>query len=159
MEQKQKKRKFNVIDMLVVLVIIAALCVVGVSVIASRNDKNVKDMRITFYAEEVPASIAENIAVGDLVADGNINSVAFGKAVDVTVEDSVSYVSTPDNTFIRTSRPGYRSVTVVCETSGIYSDIGAVYDDYIYGVGHTLMMFVGDVRFSARVRDIEIVEG
>lgn len=152
------KRKINIIDILVVIVLITAVCVVGVSkfISASSESRNTKNIRITFYAEEVSDSIVENIKIGDVVTD-SVTKVDFGECKDIIIEDSVSYIATKNNEYIKASRDGYKSLTLICESTGIYSDIGAVYDgDNTYGVGHTFTAFVGDSRITVRVRNLEI---
>ena len=163
MSEKTKKVKFNVIDFLVVILIVAAVAVVGVSKIIGSDsaDGDIKTMRITFFAEEVSDSVAGSIEEGASVAD-SVTKVRFGSCESVALDESISYISSKDDMgaykYISTSRPGYSSVTLSCTVTGKYSTIGAVLEDNIYGVGHTLDLLVGNSRFTARVRDIVIVE-
>ncbi len=163
MSEKTRKTKFNVIDLLVVVLIVVAAGVICVSKIMSSDSVGgeTKTMRITFFAEEVSNSVADGIAEGSIVSD-SITKVNFGGCDSVILDDSISYISSGDDggvyKYISTSRPGYSSVTLSCTVTGKYSTIGAVLDDNIYGVGHTLDILVGNSRFTARVRDIVVVE-
>jgi hypothetical protein len=154
----RRKIKINIIDLLVAVVLVTALCVICISkyTSASSESNKTKMMNITFYAEEVSDSIAESIKDGDIVSD-SITNVNFGPCKDIMIGDSASYISTSDNTFVKVNRAGYKSVELTCTAEGIYSDIGAVYNNEIYGVGHTLTIFVGDTRITARVKNIEVV--
>lgn len=153
------KKRINIIDLLVVLVVCIAAVVIGASkfIDKSAENANMKNMIITFYAEEVSNSIADGMKNGDKVSDKKTD-VVFGNC---TIEkgESVSYITNENKEFVKASRNGYSSVTIKCETVAQYTDIGIVYDDNIYGVGHTLTLLVGDTRFTARVKNIEIVEG
>ena len=152
------KKRINVIDLLVVVVLVIAIAVFAASKIVGGDsvDGEIKKMRITFYSEEVSDSIAEAMKDGDAVSDSVIE-VQFGNA-KIDVEDSVSYIATDKNEYIKTTRSGFSSVTISCETEALYSDLGAVFDEYIYGIGHTLTLLVGDSRITARVSDIELLE-
>ena len=153
------KKRINIIDLLVVLVVCIAAVVIGASKLIGTSAENaeMKDMIITFYAEEVSNSIADGMNDGDKVSD-KTTDVVFGNGI-IEKGESVSYITNENNEFIKVSRKGYSSVTIKCETNAMYTDIGIVYDDNIYGVGHTLTLLVGDSRFTARVKNIEIVEG
>ena len=163
MSEKTKKTKFNVIDLLVIILIAAAVCVVAVSKLMSSDTAGgqAKTMKITFFAEEVSDSIAESIEEGSIVSD-SITEVKFGGCTEIKLGDSISYISSKGDDgaykYIATSRPGYKSITLSCTVTGKYSTIGAVLEDNIYGVGHTLDLLVGNSRFTARVRDIVVVE-
>ena len=152
------KKRVNIIDLLVIVVALVAMLVVGASKLAGESSVNGENKKIviTFYSEEVSESIADHVKDGDTVSDSTTD-VVFGKA-KVETGESVSYIATDKNEYIKASRNGYRSITIKCETNAVYSDIGVVYDDNIYGVGHTLTLLAGDARFTARVKDIEIVE-
>ncbi len=163
MSEKTRKTRFNVIDILVVLLVVVAIGVIGVSKFMSSDSANgeLKTMKITFFAEEVSDSIADGIEQGSVVSDSAMK-VTFGVCDDVVLDESVSYISSKDENgtykYISTSRPGYSSVTLSCTVTGKYSTIGAVLEEKIYGVGHTLDLLVGNARFTARVRDIVVVE-
>lgn len=164
MSENTKKIRFNVIDALIVVLIIAAVAVVAVSKFMSSDsaEGQNKTMKITFFAEEVSDSVANNVKNGNVVTD-NMTEVVFGGCSDVEFDDSISYVSSKDDSgtykYICTSRPGYKSITFSCTVTGKYTTIGAVLDDNIYGVGHTIELLVGNSRFTARVKDIVAVEG
>ncbi|MBE6570753.1 MAG: DUF4330 family protein [Ruminococcaceae bacterium] len=163
MSEKAKKIRFNVIDLLVIILIIAAIAVIGVSKFMSSDAAGgqVKTMKITFFAEEVSDSIVESIEEGSIVSD-SITEVKFGGCSEIKFGESISYISSKMDDgsykYIATSRPGYKSITLSCTVTGKYSTIGAVLEDNIYGVGHTLDLLVGNSRFTARVRDIVVVE-
>ena len=152
------KKRINIIDLLVVVVALIAVAVIGVSKFTGKDSVNGenKKMIITFYSEEVSESIADYIKDGDIISDST-TKVVFGNA-KITTDDSVSYIATDKNEYIKATRAGYKSITIICETEAVFSDIGAVFDGNIYGVGHTLTLLVGDSRFTARIKDIEIVE-
>ncbi len=155
----KSKKRINVIDLLVIVVALVAVLVIGVSKFTDKGSVNGENKKviITFYSEEVSESIAEYTKDGDIVSDST-TEVVFGNA-NIEIEDSVSYIATDKNEYNKTSRNGYRAITIKCETEAVYSDLGAVFGDNIYGVGHTLTLLVGDSRFTARVKDIEVVEG
>lgn len=163
MSENNKKAKFNIVDALIVILLISAVAVIGVAKFMSSDSASgdVKTLKITFFAEEVSDSIANGIKQGSIVSD-SITEVKFGPCDSVELSESISYISSKDESgsykYIATSRPGYSSVTLTCTVSAKYSTIGAIIEDNIYGVGHTLDILVGNGRFTARVRDIVVVE-
>ena len=163
MGENKKKVRFNIVDALVVILVIAAVAVIGVSKFMASESASgdAKTVKITFFAEEVSNAIADGITEGSVVTD-SVTEVKFGPCDSVELGESISYISSKDESgaykYIATSRPGYSSVTITCTVDCKYTTIGAMLEDNIYGVGHTLDILVGNGRFTARVRDIVVVE-
>lgn len=153
------KKRINIIDLLVIIVAVAAIAVVGASKLLGGDsiEGEKEKVRITFYSEEVADTIAEAIVDKEFVISDSALDVVFGKG-RAEIDESVSYIATDKNEYIKTTREGYSAVTIICETECLYTDIGAVFDEFVYGVGHTLTLFAGDSRFTARVKDIEVLE-
>lgn len=166
MNKNEKKFRFNIVDVIVILIILCAVAVIGVSRVMSKNSEygDLKDVEIVFYSETVSDSVKDILKAGDIAADGT-TKVVFGAIDQPVFEESRSYLPSHYSTeseegykYIVTTQPDCSSVTVRCVVNCRFSDIGAVIDGNIYGVGHTLELLVGDARFSARVRDINVVE-
>ncbi len=150
-----KKRKFNIIDAIIILVVIAAIAFVGFKFISNKNSSaNIDKYVITFYGEEVSDFVPEYIALGDNVYD-DVEEVVIGTVVDIQTNDSVTYTTNDSGQVIQTSKPGYKSIKVMTEVSATEFSNGILVDDIKYGVGHTLTMRAGTAKLFLKVCGIE----
>ncbi len=151
--------KINIIDLVVIIILVAAVAVVGVSKFRSDNiSSSVKTLVVSYYAEEIKDAAAQKIAVGDSVFDEACSKDLGIVCAEPEISESISYIVNTDNEYIRSARPGYSSIIIQAELTVELTDYGFVIDDMTYGVGHTLSLLAGDTRFSARVYDIKIKE-
>ena len=91
---EKKKFKFNVIDAVVVVVIVAALCFAGYKLAIEPNSKvNLQQntYTVSFFCEEVPTFAAEAIQVGDPVSDEQ-KDVPLGEVISVKIGPIVAMV-------------------------------------------------------------------
>ncbi len=156
----EKKCKFNIIDAIVVLVLIAALCFAGYKLFVEPNsEQNVQQTTyvVSYFCEEVPTFAAEAIFEGDPVSD-EYKDVPLGHVTSVTVEPSVSYIGNAQGKLCTTSRDGYNSVKLTTEVtvSGEPYPHGIQIGSSKYGVGHSITLRVGKAKIYGRVSGIEV---
>lgn len=159
----QKKVKFNIVDILVILVLIAGAVFLGirmfggeapaVTVNASAGDT----YRVTFHTECVRNQVADTLVLGSKSENASRN-MDLGYLVDFTVEDSIVYTTDSEGNQIKTTREGYSSVTLVCELTGIDQSTGLQVGQYMLNVGHSMGVRCGFTEITCYVVDIDLVE-
>ena len=152
---EKKKFKFNLVDVIVILVIIAAIAFMGMKFFSGNtgNSSTVK-YKISFFCEEVPSFAAEAINVGDYVTDDDKNS-AMGIVEEVNLAPSQSYADTSDGKKLLAPKEGYNSVEVVAVVDAQEFQHGIMVNAAKYGVGHSLTIRVGKAKIYGRVSGLE----
>ena len=150
--------KINIIDLIVILVIIAAVAMFGVSRLSNRGENVAavpegQSTYITFYAEEVSDFVVDKLEEGAKVYDVEMKS-ELGEVVSFDVAPAVSYASNSDGDLVLTSREKYKSVKITAKVNGIPTDYGVSVNDNQYGVGHSLTIRAGAAKIYLRVYDV-----
>ena len=156
---EKKKFKFNVIDAIVVVVIVAALCFAGYKLAIEPNSEvNLQQntYTVSFFCEEVPTFAAEAIQEGDPVSD-EYKDVPLGNVVSVKVSPSTSYVGDAQGNIHKTTKEGYQTVEIeaTVTVSGEEYKHGIAIGESKYGVGHSITLRVGKAKIFGRVSGIE----
>lgn len=149
--------KINVIDLIIVVVLIAAAGIFGYKYLSGNQMVASSEVpaTITFYAEEVSDFVLDGtIKEGDVVYDVQEKS-NIGTVKSVTYGESVSYIETSDGRWVKTTKPDYQSVTITCEAYGTEFPNGIIIADNNYYIGHTFTIAAGKAKIHLRVFDIE----
>ena len=152
--------KINIIDLIVILVIVAAALMFGVSHFTNRggNVTTVSEGQstyITFYAEEVPDFVVDKLEEGAKVYDVDMKS-ELGEVVSYEVAPAVSYAANSDGESVLTSREKYKSVKITAKVNGTPTDYGISVNDNQYGVGHSLTIRAGAAKIYLKVYDVYV---
>ncbi len=152
---EKKKFKFNLVDAIVILVIVAAVIFVGMKFFSGDiGTANSTQYKISFFCEEVPSFAAEVIKVGDYVTDDDKNS-ALGVVETVNLGPSQTYADTSDGEKRLAPKEGYNSVEVVAVVDAQEFQHGIMVNAAKYGVGHSLTIRVGKAKIYGRVSGLE----
>lgn len=156
---EQKKFKFNVVDALIIIIIVAAVAVVGYKVVGNAlfADNTNQAYEISFLCEEVPDFAASIIEVGDSVICEQTDN-DLGIVTSVTVEPSRTYVTTADGEVVMTGKEHYNCVTITAQVEAVKYEHGLMVDKAKYGVGHSITIRVGKAKIFGRVSGIEEIE-
>ncbi len=156
---EQKKFKFNLVDALIVLVIVAAVAVVGYKVIGDNLFADSKDQayEISFLCEEVPDFAAGIIKEGDSVVCEQTDN-DLGIVTSVKVEPSRTYTTTAEGDVVMTGKDHYNCVTITAEVEATKYEHGLMVNKAKYGVGHSITIRVGKAKIFGRVSGIEEIE-
>lgn len=160
---EKSKRKFNIIDFIVIAAIIAILAFVGIklkNVIIENGSENSADVmyRITFYTDESTYFSLKRIENGDPVSDES-NNYDMGYVTGTDIKDeSEGTIETSDGRYVVAPKPGYGSGYVTFEGVGKEYKHGAKFDDGLYSVGQTITLRIGDSKIYGRIYDIEQVK-
>ncbi len=151
----EKKAKFNVVDAIVVVVIIAALALVGYKVIGGGiSGRNEGTYTVKFFCEEVPDFAATVIKEGDKVVDEQ-KDVPLGEVTEVKVGESRTYVTDAEGGVHLTPKPYYNSVELTTTLKAGDYDNGIIVGSSKYGVGHSITIRAGKAKIFGRVSYIE----
>lgn len=156
-----KKRKFTIIDFVVVILLIISL--IGLKSkfakanIASPSSSKEKIL-ITFYIEETPDYIVDAIEMGNPVKESIQNS-DFGKVVKINPSDSIYWESREDGQLVSSSREGYSSLYITMEGTGIINKNGVSIDKSVYYVGQTISIYAGNSLIKdGRISEVTKIE-
>ncbi len=146
--------KINIIDLVVILILVAAIAVLGVKFLGKGGDE-VQTLEMKFYIEEVDNWVAEKIQNGDALYDGTYE-IDLGEVTNVEPGEPMTWGLTQDGQYVLAPRAGYCSLTITGEVQGVKTDIGAEVDGNLYGVGHSMVLYAGDSKLYLRVHDISV---
>jgi len=118
---------------------------------------NTQKAVVSFYYEECPNYVADQLKAGDSVWDSGDN-VTIGTVKDWTTADSVTYLLDDNGNTVQTSKDGYCALTLRCEAEGVIGEHGITINGTLYGVGHTLTMYAGEAKLYLKVSGIEPAE-
>ena len=159
----QKKAKFNIVDIIVILILVAGIAFVGVRMFGGEEpavDANAgagSTYHVTFHAECVREDVANTLVLGSKSENASRN-MDLGHLVDFTVEDAIIYTTDSEGNVVKTTKEGYSSVTLVCELTGIDQSTGLQVGQFMLNVGHGMGVRCGFTEIYCYVMDIALVE-
>ncbi|MDD6275091.1 MAG: DUF4330 domain-containing protein [Clostridiaceae bacterium] len=153
-EKKTAKKRFTLLDAVIILVVIVALAFVAYKMMPTGSTAAYEDVTLSFYAPDVPDYVAEQLYVGAPVVDADRN-VYLGKVVDIQIEDSVFWSANDEGIQTVSPMDDYRAVTITTRVSGEASAYGIRLSSVEYSVGHTLAIRAGFAKISCAVSDLD----
>lgn len=157
----QKKAKFNIVDIIVIIVLIAGIAFVGVRMFGGEDPvvespSAGQSYRVTFHAESVRADVAATLVQGSKAENASRN-MDLGQLVDFTIEDAIVYTTNSKGELVKTTKEDYVSVTLVCELTGIDQSTGLQVGQYMLNNGHGMGVRCGFTEIYTTVVSIEPV--
>lgn len=157
----QKKAKFNIVDIIVIIVLIAGVAFVGVRMFGGQEPANAANpttntYHVTLFAECVPEEVAATLVPGS-VAENASRNMDLGKLVDFTIGESVFYTADSKGNPVRTTKPGHVSVALVFELSGTEQPTGLEVGKFKLNIGHTMGVCCGLTEIEGYVQSISLV--
>ena len=159
----QKKAKFNIVDIIVILILVAGIAFVGVRMFGGEepavtpNSSVGSTYRVTFNAECVRGDVASTLVKGSKAENASRN-MDLGYLVDFTIEDAIAYGTDSQGNVVQSTKPGYVSGTLVCELTGIDQSTGLQVGQFMLYVGHSMGVRCGFTELNMVVQNIEPVE-
>lgn len=154
---EKKKIRFNVIDAIVLVVIIAVVAFVGIKLFGGEvagNSSSGQTFTVTYFVEESPSFAAELVKPGDPVSDESKN-VPLGSVTDVKLDKSVVFAANDEGQMVKATKEGYNSITLTTEVQGAEFDHGIEVGNVKYVVGHTMTLYAGKAKLYGRIAGIE----
>ncbi len=153
-----EKKRFNIVDAIVLLVIIAAVAFVGFKVIGGGvGAGGSSTYEVKFLCEEVPDFAANVIEIGDKVLDEQ-KETNLGIVKDVKISDARTYATTAEGGVTVNPKPYYNCVEITAEVKAEDYDFGMIVGSSKYGVGHSITIRVGKAKIFGRVSGIDKIE-
>ena len=151
----QKKAKFNIVDILVILILIAGAAFVGMRMLggqepAAANSNAAPAYLVTFRADCVPEEVAAVLTVGSKTENAERN-MDLGTLVDCTIGESVTYGYDSKGNCVASQMPGHVSVTLVCQISGTQTPTGLQVGKYTLSIGHEMGVCCGNAEIESVV--------
>ena len=159
----QKKVKFNIVDILVILVLIAGAVFLGIRMFGGEepavtpNSSVGSTYRVTFNAECVRGDVASTLVKGSKAENASRN-MDLGYLVDFTIADAIAYGTDAEGNVVQGTKPGYVSVTLVCELTGIDQSTGLQVGQFMLNVGHSMGVRCGFTELNMIVQNIAAAE-
>ncbi len=158
MEQQKKKIRWNVIDVIIIVAVLAVIAVFGYSQLKGRVETaSGKTIQMQFMSEDVSDFVVDQLQVGDTVVDDGTNS-ELGTVTDIQTEDSVLYAPDSEGKYVQTTKPDSKKVTITTEVKGTEYEHGAILGNTKYSVGHSMTIRAGKAKIYLRVYDIQVKE-
>ena len=154
----EKKFKFNVVDVIVLLVIVLAVLFVGFMFLGGGiGGSSSSTYEVSFLCEEVPSFAASIIEVGDEVVDEQKDS-DLGVVTNVEIGDSRTYTTTNEGDVRCVPKPYYNCVQLTTEVEAQDYDFGIMAGSSKYGVGHSITIRVGNAKIFGRISGIKKID-
>ena len=146
--------KINIIDLLVIIVILAALCFALFRYALPKNDKaGEQAFELVLYCHDTPRFTAEQIKTGDSVWDQSYD-VELGTVKTVEILPLMETQAGPDGKTVTTESDWLVSVILTLDSKGAKDEHGVRINGSLYGSGHTMTVFAGEAKLYLKVREI-----
>lgn len=154
----QKKVKFNIVDILVILILIAGIAFVGVKMFggdesAAADPGSGAPYLVTFRADCVPEEVAASLSVGSKCENASRN-MDLGTLVDFTTGESVTYGYDSKGACVASEMPGHVSITLVCRVTGTQEPTGLQVGNFMLNIGHEMGVCCGNTELDCTVWSI-----
>ncbi len=147
--------KINLIDLIIVLVLAALVVFAAIKITGSRNNETpLSEIKMSFYSDEVPEFVTDNLKVGTTVLDES-KDVTMGVVAGFEVGDPLGYATDTNGQIQEVYRNGYKSVKIDITAMGELGEHGATIGGVLYGVGHTLTIYAGQAKVYIKISSIE----
>ena len=151
--------KVNIIDLLIVLIILAAIVFVGMRFLGG-NDNDLgtpQQVRLTFFSDEAPALLADKGVMGAPVIDYDANNY-LGALSSYEYEDAYTYAcDSVSGEAVQIPVANRIFLTFACEGQGFVADDGLYVNGFQYSVGGTCTIRAGQTRIQCRLASIEVL--
>ncbi len=154
----QKKVKFNIVDIIVILILLAGVAFVAVRMFggqepAAAADPTGSTYHVTFHTECVREDVANTLVLGSKAENASRN-MDLGKLIDFSIDESIVYGTDSKGNVVQSTKPGYVSVTLTCELTGLDQSTGLQVGQFMLNVGHSMGVRCGFTELNMIVQNI-----
>ena len=159
----QKKAKFNIVDIIVILILVAGIAFVGVRMFGGEEpavDANTgagSTYHVTFPAECVREDVANTLVLGSKSENASRN-MDLGPLIAFSIDEAIAYGTDSKGNVVQGTKPGYVSVTLTCELTGIDQSTGLQVGQFMLNVGHAMGVRCGFTELNMIVQNIAAAE-
>ncbi|MDR1131836.1 MAG: DUF4330 domain-containing protein [Oscillospiraceae bacterium] len=149
--------KINLIDLLIVLILAVLVTFVALKVVnKSEENAGLTQVRISFFAEEVPDYVAAALKEGASVLDSKEN-VTIGTVERFETGDPLGFETDTKGEIQAVQRQGFKSLSLTALAAARPGEHGVTIGGVLYGIGHTLTIYAGNAKLYLKVSGIEPV--
>lgn len=146
--------KVNIVDLLIILVILAAVAFLGLKFFGPKGEATAAaPFKMTLICDESPDYVVEQLKKGVEVWDAT-DSVVLGTLTDFTVGPASSNMADSNNNVIHFSREGHSSVTLYIEGNGESGTHGVTIDGNLLAIGHSMNVYAGDCKLYLKISEL-----
>ena len=159
----QKKAKFNIVDIIVILILVTGIAFVGVRMFGGEepaveaNAGAGSTYHVTFHAECVREDVANTLVLGSKSENASRN-MDLGTLIDFSIDEAIAYGTDSKGNVVQGTKPGYVSVTLTCELTGIDQSTGLQVGQFMLNVGHSMGVRCGFTELNMIVQNIAAAE-
>ncbi len=160
MQNNSKKYKIfgiNVVDLLAVLVVVAAVVFLGVKFAGIGKSNDAIKYEITYSLDELSTFVADHLAEGCRLYD-DTEDIDLGRCLGFETAPSVTYGANASGEFVRSSRDGYVSLKLSGEVFGTPDENGVKIGGHRYCIGDFIVLRAGDAKVYISIYDIKEVK-
>ena len=143
----------NVIDLLVILVIIAAVLLVAYKFLGLGKDNSLQNVEIVFKADEVSDFVIDKLKEGCRLYDDE-ESIDLGTCTSFATGPSESYGTNLEGEFVLSSKPYYQSLYLNGNVMAKMGPNGVIVGGHEYCIGDFIILRAGDAKLYISVYDI-----
>lgn len=143
----------NVIDLLVILVIIAAVLFVAYKFSGFGKNSSLQNIEIVFKSDEVSDFVIDKLAEGCRLYDDD-ESIDLGTCTSFETGPSESYGTNLEGEYVLSSKPYYKSLYLNGTVKGEMGANGVVVGGHEYCIGDFIILRAGDAKLYIGVYDI-----
>ena len=148
--------KVNIIDLLILLVILAALGFVAYRfVVKDRTGViNTQEVTISLTGTEVSNYVVENLELGARLLDDTENNV-LGYVTDIRTGPGYHYTVDNNGETVAVFPEDSSSVVITGRATGTLDANGLLIGGTRYAIGHTFVVYVGDCKLYLRISGLD----
>ncbi len=152
--------KINIIDLLIILIVAAALIFVALKVLAPEGNSDAPEaskVQISFYATEIEPGLEPSFVEGAPLYE-DLTNVSLGELKSWSVEPAYEYQAGPNGEAVKVDIPNNYFVNITAEASGSVTSDGLHVGSSLYCVGAHYTIHVGTAKIYASCSGISVID-
>lgn len=149
----QKKRKFNIVDLIFILILVALVAVVAVKFLNNAKAKTASsEYVVVIHSDDIPSTALSGFKVGDKVQDDV--GKTFGVITDIKTADARVHMADENGRDVLGPKEDYVSLDVTVACSGVLSENNITVSGIKYNNNASYTFICGLSKLWLRVTDI-----
>ncbi|MBQ4054748.1 MAG: DUF4330 family protein [Clostridia bacterium] len=156
--QTKTKRKFNIIDLIFIIIIVAAIVAVGFKFFGDASTtRSSGQYVVTLHSDDVPDPALVPVVEGAKMTD-ETGDIYLGKISEVVMGESIIYTTNSDGQICTSAKEGYSSVDIKITVNAVGNDHFITVGGTKYSINHGFTARCGMSKVYLRITDIQPVK-
>lgn len=156
--QTKTKRKFNIIDLIFIVIIVAAVVAVGFKFLGDASTtRSSGQYVVTLHSDDVPDPALVPVVEGAKMTD-ETGDIYLGKISEVVMGESIIYTTNSDGQVCTSAKEGYSSVDIKITVNAVGNDHFITVGGTKYSINHGFTARCGMSKVYLRITDIQPVK-